>query len=159
MSCCLHASITSSVWRNIRSADLRLIHESTAYRYVVPLSPYLHSWHHHSIHAFMQGFKYPALIVLWKREERESAKDAMDGCRMCPTRRKAARCVHAARAFHQLVSRSRKECMTVYGNRQYTHRSFSGALFSRPTRFLEPQQTFAGSTERWMTWWNSRETL
>ena len=82
--------------------------------------------------------------VLWKREERESAKDAMDGCRMCPTRRKAARCVHAARAFHQLVSRSRKECMTMYGNRQYIHRSFSSALFSRGQHVFWSPTDFRG---------------
>ena len=42
---CQVCGFMNVIQRNIRSADLQLIHESTD-RYVVRLSPYLRSWHH-----------------------------------------------------------------------------------------------------------------
>ena len=53
----------------------------------------------------------------------------------------------AARAFHQLVFRSRKECMSTDG----IYRRFWAAFFS----LLELQRTSPGYNERCMAWCNS----
>ena len=63
---CQVCGFMNVIQRNIRSADLQLIHESTD-RYVVRLSPYLRSWHqpiHPALHAkIIFPLRYPAIIT------------------------------------------------------------------------------------------------
>ena len=153
---CQVCGFMNVIQRNIRSADLQLIHESTD-RYVVRLSPYLRSWHqpiHPALHArIMFPPRYPAIITycsLIPREKRKTKNDSWHGCRshvshagksstVCP------RCMRFSSASVPFKKGMHDDGWGISSTS--IHGSFEGALFSEANTF-SAQRTFPGSNER-----------
>ena len=143
------------IQRDIKSADLQFIHEST-HRYVVRLSPCLPSSHLWCIHARL---KVITILLFESKKTRKTCERWNGRLSRRMRRRKAARCVHAEswkavstlnRAFHPtpVSRRSTEECMTA-------DRELAAQVILRSFAFLEAntfsdQRTFPGSNDRCM---------
>ena len=153
---CQVCGFMNVIQRNIRSADLQLIHESTD-RYVVRLSPYLRSWHqpiHPALHAkIIFPLRYPAIITycsLIPREKRKTKIDSWHGCRSHVSHAGKSSTVCPCCTRFSSASVPFKKGMHDDGwgiSSTSIHGSFEGALFSEANTF-SAQRTFPGSNER-----------
>ena len=153
---CQVCGFMNVIQRNIRSADLQLIHESTD-RYVVRLSPYLRSWHqpiHPALHArIMFPPRYPAIITycsLIPREKRKTKNDSWHGCRshVSHAGKSSTVCPCCTRFSSASVPFQKGMHDDGWGiSSTSIHGSFEGALFSEANTF-SAQRTFPGSNER-----------